>query len=401
MSPDHTESTGLPPAVARQFDPDDRRRLSELRRDLHAHPELAFEEHRTAERLASELERLEPEELHRVAGTGLAARIPGRDSSATPVAVRGDIDALPIQEQTGLDYSSQTPGVMHACGHDVHATWAIGAALLLRRRPARGDVWLILQPAEEIAQGAPAVLESGLLDEVGAIFAGHVDRRFAVGEAVVQAGPLAAAADSFEVVLVGQGGHGARPHLVRDPVVAAASLVQALQTVVSRRIDPGLPAVVTVGTLEAGTIHNVIPERARLTGTLRSTTPDVRRALEEELRHLVAGLATAHRVEAEVTVRPGTPPVVNDERATEWARRAAAELLGASSLLPLPEVNMGGEDFAFYLERIPGCFLRVGAREAGGEIVGAHTSRFYAAEQSVFVGAAVLAGAARAASDAL
>jgi hippurate hydrolase len=383
------------------FDDASRHDLVELRRELHRHPELSFEENDTQERLRRALERLEPADLQRVARTGLVARIAGRDRGAPVVAVRGDIDGLPIQEETGLPFASLRAGVMHACGHDVHATWAVGAARLLRAAPAHGDVVVVLQPAEEIGQGAPAVLASGALDDVRAIYGGHVDRRFAVGEVVAEAGPAAAAADAFHVVLRGQGAHGARPQLGRDPVVALAALVAALQTIVSRRLEPGVPAVVTVGTLRAGHADNVIPETAELSGTLRSTDEATRRLLETELRHLASTIAAAHGVEAAVTIRNGTPAMSNTTRESEWARAAAASLLGDGALLPRGPINMGGEDFAFYLERIPGAFLRIGAREPGGEAIGAHNPRFYAAEESIFVGAAVLAEAARRASAAL
>jgi amidohydrolase len=222
----------------------------------------------------------------RVANTGVVARFKGRDPSAPVVAVRGDIDALPIQEETGLDYASAVPGVMHACGHDVHATWAIGAAMELARRPARGDVLVVLQPAEEVGGGAPAILASGALDGVAAIFGGHVDRRFEVGQVIAEAGPLAASADSFTITLVGRGAHGARPHESADAVVAAAAVITALQTIVARRLDPAAPAVCTVGSIHAGVASNVIPERAILTGTLRAMDPNTRRRLGEEVRRL-------------------------------------------------------------------------------------------------------------------
>jgi amidohydrolase len=375
--------------------------LVALRRDLHRHPELSFEEHRTAERLVAALEPSAPAIIERVAGTGVVARFAGTDRGAPAVAVRGDIDALPIQEETGLEWASTRPGVMHACGHDVHATWAVGAGALLARRPARGDVLVVLQPAEETGLGARAILDSGLLDGVQAIFGGHVDRRFEVGEVVAQEGPLGAATDEFFVELLGRGGHGARPHLGRDPVVAGSALVAALQTVVARRVDPGAPAVVTVGTFQAGSAPNVIPERARLSGTLRATSPATRAELARSVEEITRGVAAAYGVEVALEVRAGTPPVINDARAAEWARQAAREVLGPDALRPLGAVNMGGEDFAFYQERMPGCFLRVGAREPGGEPLGAHTSTFVAAEESIAVGAAVLAEAARRASAAL
>jgi amidohydrolase len=374
--------------------------LVALRRDLHRHPELSFQEERTAARLHDALAALGPRELHRVAGTGVVARIRGRDPGAPVVAVRGDIDALPIQEETGLEFASRVPGVMHACGHDVHAAWAVGAAALLAASPAAGDVLIVLQPGDETGRGAPAVLESGALEGVAAIFGGHVDRRFTVGQVVADAGPLAAATDTFEIDLIGSGAHGARPHESADPIVGAAALISALQTIVARRLNPAASAVVTVGTVHAGSAPNVIPERAALTGTLRAADPETRRLLHEEVRRIAESTAAAHRLEARVALELGPPPLLNAPKAAEWARRAAAGLLGEAAVVPLGTPNMAGEDFAYYLERIPGCFLRIGAREAGAAPILAHTPRFYAAEESVFVGAAVLAESARVASAA-
>jgi len=367
-------------AVEELFPQSLRRTLVELRRTLHRYPELSGKEERTAAALHAALARIEPApaRLERVAGTGVVARIPGRDGSRAPVAVRGDIDALPISESTGLPFASEHPGVMHACGHDVHATWAVGAAHLLAARPAAGDVLILLQPAEETGRGANAVLESGALDGVAAIFGAHVDRRFAVGEVVAQEGPLAA-----------------------DPIVGAAALIGALQTIVARRVNPAYPAVVSVGSVRAGSAPNVIPDRATLTGTLRATDPDTRRLLVEEVRRIAEATAAVYRLNANFSIELGPPPLVNPPEPAGWARRAATAVLGDAGVVPLGFVNMGGEDFAAYLERIPGCFLRIGAREPGGEPIPAHSPRFYAAEESIFVGAAVLAETARIASEAV
>jgi amidohydrolase len=388
-------------AVERLFAPEMRGALIALRHEIHRDPELAFQEERTATRLEGALRALHPKRLDRVAGTGVLARIAGRDSRAPVVAIRGDIDALPIHESTGLEFSSRNAGVMHACGHDVHATWAVGAAHLLSARPAAGDVLIVLQPAEEIGKGAQAVMESGVLDAVSAIFGAHVDRRFPVGAVVAEAGPLAASADTLHIELVGSGAHAARPHEAADPIVGAGALIGALQTIVSRRLDPSRAAVVTIGTINAGSAPNVIPDRATLTGTLRATDAETRRLLHDEVGRIAQAIAAAHRLKAQVTVELGPPPIVNPVEAASWARSAAISVLGEDAVVPLGFVNLAGEDFAYYMERIPGCFLRVGAREAGGDAIPAHTPRFYAADESIFVGAAVLAETARVTSAAL
>jgi len=387
-----------PPEVVSQFLPRELEALLGLRRDLHAHPELSWKEERTADKLERALVALGALDVTRVAGTGVVGRLPGREPGSPTIAIRGDIDALPIQEETKLPFASSVSGVMHACGHDVHATWTIGAGMLLSREPALGDVVLILQPAEEVGAGARAILESGALDGIKNIFGGHVDRRFEVGQIVADDGPLAASADEFRIELLGQGAHGARPHEAADPIVGAAALIMALQTIVSRRVDPSDPAVVSVGHIHSGTASNVIPERALLTGTLRATTPRTRALLRAEVQRLAESVAASHRLTATVTLADGTPPVVNDPKVAAIARAAAASLLGERNVVPFGLTNMGGEDFAFYQERVPGCFLRVGAREPGGERTPAHSPRFTVAEGAIFVGAAVLAECARRAS---
>jgi amidohydrolase len=396
-----TAELALPGPIEGFFPPPLRERLVTLRRELHAYPELSFKEEETARRLTGALSDLPLVRVERVAGTGVVARIKGRERDAPAVAVRGDIDALPIEEATGLPFASRNVGVMHACGHDVHASWAVGAAHLLARDPAVGDVVVVLQPAEETGSGALAILESGALDGVAAIFGGHVDRRFAVGQVVADPGPLAASADTFEILLQGHGAHAARPHESADPIVGAGALIVALQTIVARRLNPASAGVVTVGSVHAGTAANVIPDRARLTGTIRAIDPAVRGLLHDEVRRISEGVAATHRLQADVTLDFGTPPLINSPDATGWARHAVAAVLGEEALVPLGFLNLAGEDFAHYLERMPGCFLRIGAREPGGDVVPAHAPRFYAAEESLFVGAAVLAETARIASRAL
>jgi amidohydrolase len=391
----------VPATIAARFTAADDALLRGLRRDLHRHPELSWHEERTARALAAALAAAGVADVQRVAGTGLVARIPGRHSGRPTVALRGDIDALPIAEETQLPFASAHVGVMHACGHDVHASWAVGAALLLARQPADGDVVVILQPAEEVGEGAARMIAAGVLDGVHAIFGGHVDRRFGVGEVVADPGPLAASTDTFRILLRGAGAHGARPQESADPVVGLGALIGALQTIVSRRLDPALPGVVTVGTVQAGTAPNIIPESAALSGTIRATTPHTRGLLVSEVERIAHAVADTHRLAATVTFAAGTPPLVNHPQAAAWARAAAGAVLGPDAVVPLGTTNMGGEDFAFYLERIAGCFLRVGAREPGGEMVPAHSPRFHPAEDAIFVGAAVLAECARVASAAI
>jgi hippurate hydrolase len=395
--------TVVPLALRSLFPGALRDQLVSLRRALHQHPELSGVETETARRLVTALTDvagLRPADV-RTIGTAVIGRVRGRRPDAPVVALRGDIDALPIQEATGLPYASDVPGVMHACGHDVHATWAVGAAALLVATPAAGDVLIVLQPAEEIDRGAAAVLDAGAVDGVAAIFGAHVDRRFTVGQVVADDGPLAASADTFTIELVGRGAHAARPQESADPIVGAGALIGALQSIVSRRLHPATPGVVTVGTIHAGTANNIIPDRAVLTGTLRTVDPTTRRLLRDEVERITAATAAAYRLEAKVTMELGPPPIVNPPAPTAWARQAVQTVLGDRALVPLGIVNLAAEDFARYMERIPGCFLRVGAREPDGEPVAAHSPHFAAAEESIFVGAAVLAETARVASGEL
>ena len=392
-------ASGVAAAVAR-FTPEERERIIALRRGLHAHPELSWEESGTQTRLVAALAHAGITDVRVVAGTGLVATIPGTRPGAPVIALRGDTDALPITEETGLPFASQNPGVMHACGHDMHSAWAVAAGLLLKRAPAEGEVRLILQPAEEVGEGATKMLESGALDGVHAIFGAHVDWRFSVGDVVATAGPLAASTDTFEVIFHGRGGHGARPQDTIDPVIGLAAFVLEVQTIVSRRLDPGLPGVVTVGVVQAGNASNVIAERARCAGTIRATTPEARALLCDGVRAVAEGVAATHRLRAEVKLSEGTPPLVNTAQGAAWAESAARALLGPGSLSALKTANMGGEDFAFYLERMEGCFIRVGTWREGRSRAGVHTPRFDPDEDALFVAGALLADCARTASAA-
>lgn len=394
-------SAVLPPSVHASFSAAERALLIELRRALHQRPELSWQETQTQARLREALVAVGISDVRATAGTGLVARIPGQRAGGPVVALRGDIDALPITEETGLPFSSLHPGVMHACGHDMHATWAVGAGMLLAKQPAVGEVRILLQPAEELGEGAPRVLADGALDGVAAIFGAHVDWRFTVGEVVATAGPLAASTDTFSVSFRGKGGHGARPQDTRDPIVGLAAFIGAVQTIVSRRLDPALPGVVTVGSVQAGAAANVIPETAQCSGTIRATTPETRALLCAEVERRAHAVAAVHDLAATVTITQGTPPLMNGARAASWAQAAAAALLGESALRTLPVANMGGEDFAFYTDRIEGCFMRVGTWRPGRSRDGVHTPRFDPDEDALFIAAAVLAESARVASAAL
>ncbi len=334
-------------------------RLVDIRRHLHQHPELSHEE---VETTAYIRERLEEAGI-RIASeyplkTGLIAEVGGLRGGPV-VALRADIDALPVQEETGLPFASTVPGKMHACGHDFHTAAIIGAALLLkeRERGLQGTVRFVFQPAEEKAQGAGKVLQSGALEGVSAIYGMHNKPDLPVGTIGIKQGPLMAAADGFAVELEGLGSHAAVPEAGIDPIVAAAHLVTALQSIVSRSVSALDSAVVSVTRIHSGTAWNVIPEKAVLDGTVRTFDEAVRARVLERFREVVDGVAAACGVKATLRWIQGPPPVNNDAQLAEAAKRAA-EGLGLEVVSPRP--SPAGEDFAFYQKQIPGFFAFVG-----------------------------------------
>ena len=362
-------------------------RIVALRRDLHRHPELAWNETRTAAKVCETLDALGIRYRSGVAGTGVVADLEGA-AGAPLVALRADMDALPITEETALEYASDTDGAMHACGHDGHTAMLLGAAELLQReRELPCPVRLIFQPAEETGTGAPAMIEEGALDDVQLVFGGHLDAAYDCGEIVVHQGAVNASTDEFVIELAGPGGHAARPHETVDPIVAGSLIVSALHAIVARSGEPSQAAVVSVGQFDAGTASNIIASRARLRGTLRALEPAVRAQLLDAMRQIAESTAGAQGVSATVEIVAATPAVLNAPQATSLARDAATLVVGPGGVKPLRRPNLGGEDFGFFLERAPGCYVRFGARPEG-EGFPAHSSRFRFDEQALALGAA-------------
>ncbi len=362
--------------------------MVQIRRDLHQHPELSWQEVRTAEHIGSALESLGLEP-RRVRDTGVVADLAGPDG-VPMVALRADIDALPIHEETGLPFSSVNDGVMHACGHDAHTGMVLGAAaLLVEDGELPAPVRLIFQPAEEVGAGAAALVEDGILDGVGAIFGGHVDRHYPTGTLVIADGVVNAATDSFQIVITGQEAHAARPHESVDTVVVGSLIVMAIQTIVSREIDPTHPSVVSVGRFDAGSAYNVIAGQAVLGGTIRSHEKEVREHLRSSLRRICDSVALLHQAHIALSFDEGTPPLVNESGMADLARRAGEAVVGAEHVrAKVRGANMGGEDFSWYLPHVPGCYIRFGARLSGREGFPAHSSRFEIDEEVLAVGAA-------------
>ncbi len=366
--------------------------LVAVRRDLHRNPELSNEEHRTSGRIVEELERLGIAS-RTVAGTGVVAELAGRREGPR-IALRADIDALPIQEENEVEYASQRPGVMHACGHDGHTTMLLGAARLLLERERELPVRLLFQPAEEKGTGARAMMAEGALDGVAAICGGHLDCQYPAGTMVVVDGPVNASTDGFRISVRTSGGHSARPHEGRDAVVAGCHLVTAIQTLVSRELNPANPAVITVGTFHAGTAGNIMAGEAEIRGTIRTLSPEVRRQMAGGLERIARAAGPMFEARIECEVHQGTPALINGGAALVAARRAAVRVVGEENLRPLATTNMGGEDFACYLEQVPGCFVRWGARPRTGPAHPAHSSRFDFDERALVTGARFLCEAA-------
>lgn len=330
-----------------------------LRRDLHAHPELAFEERCTARIVAREL-RAAGLTVHEGLGkTGVVAVLEGQ-RPGNAIAFRADMDALPIPEQNTFAHRSAAPGKMHACGHDGHTTLLLGAAqLLAQHRDFPGRVVFIFQPAEEGEGGAQAMMDDGLFERfpVQAIYGLHNWPGLPAGHMAVHDGPVMAAADRFEIELLGKGGHAAMPHLGQDPIVAGAGLVQAVQSIVSRTLSPLDSAVVSITQFHAGHAYNVIPDRARLCGTVRTFSPEVRRLIEQRLVEIGQGVARSAGLDVHVSYHPGYPATLNSPAQTALARQAAGEIGRVHNTCP---PSMGAEDFACYLTAVPGCYVWLG-----------------------------------------
>lgn len=336
--------------------------LERIRHDLHAHPETAFEEHRTASIVAQELRRLGLEVHEGLAKTGVVGVV-RCGASDRAIGLRADMDALPIQEKTQLPYRSKVPGKMHGCGHDGHTAMLLGAARYLAENGGfDGTVYLIFQPAEEGEGGGRLMVEEGLFERfpMQAVYGMHNIPGMEAGTFGVMPGPMMASFDLIDIIIRGKGGHAAFPHTAIDPVLSGARLVEALQSIVSRRVSPLDSAVVSITVFQAGDTHNVIPESARLSGTVRAFKAEVRDAVEAEMRRICEGVALANGVEIELSYDRRYPPTVNAPVQAEAARRAAVRLVGEDRVLSNGQALMAAEDFAFMLQVKPGAYVWLG-----------------------------------------
>lgn len=352
-------------------------KLTSFFEELHMHPELSYEEYETTERIKRELAAAGIEILQIPLKTGVTAIVRGAKPGKT-YGLRCDIDALPIAEETDLPYKSKTPGKMHACGHDFHTAAVFGAALLLqeRKEELQGTVKILFQPAEESSHGAETVLETGVLSDVTAIFGLHTAAYLPVGTLGIRAGSVMAAVDRFELNITGTGCHGGHPDEGVDTILVAASVIQAFQSIVGRNLNPFHTGVVSVTRINGGNTWNVIPDKVELEGTVRSMEKDDRIFIERRMREIAEHTAAAYGANAELLWYPGPPATVNEKAWSAFAQKVAEE----SGFEVVPQRNStGGEDFAFYLEKIPGCFINVGT----GVGYPNHHPKFYADEAAL------------------
>jgi hippurate hydrolase len=376
---------------------DDARRLLddtvELRRRIHRHPEIGLELPRTQRAVLDGLAGLPLTLRTGRTTTSVVATLEGARPGPT-VLLRADMDALPLTEETGLPFASELPGAMHACGHDAHVAMLVGAARLLaaRRASLAGRVMFMFQPGEEGYHGARVMLEEGLLDgdqPPAFAFGLHVGARYASGVIATKPGPLLASGDTLKIVVRGQGGHASAPHDCLDPIPIACEIVQAFQTLVTRRVNAFDPAIVTVAKIEAGTTRNVIPETAHLLGTIRTVSEKTRGSVLEGVKRVAEGVAAAHGAEVSVEFIRGYPVTVNHAEGAARVLRVAAELLGAEQVQALATPIMGSEDFSYVLERVPGAFAFLGTRPPSGPAHPNHSNRMIVDEAALPAGIAM------------
>jgi hippurate hydrolase len=373
--------------------------LTSLRRDLHAHPELGFEEHRTVEVVTRELDRLGVEYHGRVGKTGVVAVIPGmRNESGRSIGLRADMDALPMHEENDFAHASRFKGRMHGCGHDGHTVMLLGAArYLAETRRFDGTAYLIFQPGEEGYGGGKAMIDDGLFERFPAdeIYALHNWPALPPGTIAVRPGPMMAAADRIEIHIEGRGGHGAHPHLSVDPVLVAGHIITAAQSIVARNVSPLDTAVVSLCAMHAGNLAamSVIPREARLVGTVRTFRPQTQDSIERRLSDLVHSIAGAFGATAQLKYERSYPATVNTEREAEFAARVADMLVGSENVVRDLEPSMGSEDFSFMLQRRPGAYARLGQGGAEGGCF-LHNSRYDFNDEVIPLGAGYLAALA-------
>ena len=369
-------------------------RLIEIRRHLHSHPELSGQEHHTAAFVAGVLSSNGVHVREGVGKTGVIGEVQGTPSDRPCLAIRTDMDALPIQERTGLEYASKAAGVMHACGHDVHTTVGLGTAMVLSQLAEElpGKVRFLFQPAEEVAQGASWMVQDKAMDNVSAILSLHVFPSIPAGKVGIRYGALTAAADELDIIIVGESGHGARPHEAIDAIWIAAQVITTLQQAISRTQNPLRPVVLSIGQISGGRAPNVIADSVKLRGTVRSLHPETRANLPLWIEKIVRNVCASYGAQYEVNYRPGTPGVQNDLALSQLLQTAAEEAWGSDRVQVLTEPSLGAEDFSLYLEHAPGSMFRLGVGYEDRAInYPLHHPQFEVNESAIVTGVVTLA----------
>lgn len=367
-------------------------RLIEIRRHLHAHPELSGQEHQTAAYVAGVLSSCGLHVQEAVGKTGVVGDLIAQDNQRL-LAIRTDMDALPIQERTDLEFASRKPGIMHACGHDVHTTLGLGTVMVLSqlRENLKGNVRFLFQPAEEIAQGASWMIQDGAMRDVEAIFGVHVFPTISARSVGIRYGALTAAADDLEIYIQGESGHGARPHQAVDAIWIAAQVITTLQQAISRTHNPLRPMVLSIGQINGGRAPNVIADSVHLAGTVRSLHPETHANLPDWIKKMVTNICDTYGAKCEVTYRRGTPSVQNDSTLTQILEDAAREAWGSDHVQILAEPSLGAEDFAMYLQHAPGSMFRLGVGKENAQNYPLHHPLFEADEAAIVTGVVTLA----------
>ena len=371
-------------------------RLIEIRRHLHAHPELSGQEYQTAAYVAGVLSSCGIHVQEAVGKTGVLGDLNGEGTDSRTLGIRTDMDALPIQERTNLDYASRHPGVMHACGHDVHTTVGLGTAMILSqlKEAIPGKIRFLFQPAEEIAQGASWMVQDGAMKNVDGIFGLHVFPSIPGGSVGIRYGALTAAADDLEIYIQGESGHGARPHEAIDAIWIASQVITNLQEAISRTQNPLRPIVLTIGQISGGRAPNVIADQVRLAGTVRSLHPQTHANLPTWIEKIVSNICQTYGASYEMNYRHGVPSVQNDQRLTQILETASREAWGQEKVQILDEPSLGAEDFALYLEHAPGSMFRLGVGNSHQPNHPLHHPQFEVDETAIVTGVVTLAYAA-------
>lgn len=367
-----------------------------IRRYLHQHPELSFEEKNTTEFIKKELAAYGIEVFNNGSCSGVIGVLKGAAPGKT-IALRADIDALPVEENTGLEFASVNKGCCHACGHDLHMTTLLAAARLLSkyREKLNGTVKFFFQPAEEKLGGSETIIKNGFLDDVDAVFGIHTWPDVPGGSIGIKKGPMMAGSDSFKITINAPGGHAAHPHKTPDPIAAAAYMITQLQTIVSRELNPLDSAVITVGKMTAGTAANIIPSEVVLEGSMRYLLPETRQKIHESIKRIAEGTALSLRVTAKTEIIPGCRPVIGTDELVSLVEESAGKLLGADKVAILPAASMGSEDFSAYLAQKPGAFFRIGTGDDRPEThLPLHNNRLLFSEKAIAAGAVTLCGVA-------